>query len=236
MNVQPTIISAATIIDAWRACAELLISKGAHLNLLVHISKPSAIDVDELSLLDPKNVDASATSLFDVANTIFPSQGPKWTLPAKDFSDYYIPVYRRLGRSVPYSWGFYFQRLVEFGPNKINQLTRIVDGLNAWGRNHHAAFVAHLSSSDLDKPRPQGAPCLQYVQFMRGEEDQLTMTAVYRSHDYFLKALGNFVGLSRILAYICKETGLSIGPLSCLSTYAFLGNNRGKTRQLLTGR
>lgn len=236
MNVQPTIVSAATIIDAWRSCAELLVNEGTRLNLLVHISKPSAVSVHDLAPFDPQNVDAAATSLFDVANTIFPSEGPKWNLNAGAFSAYYIPVYERLGRSVPYSWGFYFQRLVEFGPDKVNQLTRIVDGLNSWGRNHHAAFVAHLSSSNIDKPRPQGAPCLQYLQFMRAEDDQLTMTAVYRSHDYFLKALGNFLGLSRILAYICKQTGLSLGPLSCLSTYAFLGNNRGKTKQLLTGK
>jgi len=233
MIIQPNVVSAPTIADAWLACARLLIREGSRQNLVVHISDPSDIDLSQLIRLDPKTVDPSASSISNVANTIFPSMSSKWILSVDDFSEYYINVYARMSRSIPYSWGFYFQRLVAFGPDQVNQLTRVVNGFNGWGRNYHAAFVVHLSSSDLDKPRPQGAPCWQYAQFMRAEKDQLALTAVYRSHDYFLKALGNFIGLARLLKFVCEKTGLSIGPLSCLSTYAFLGNKKRKTKQLL---
>jgi thymidylate synthase len=63
--------------------------------------------------------------------------------------------------------------------------------------------------------------------------DTLSLAAVYRSHDYVLKALGNFIGLSRLLNYVCSKTGHSVGTLTCLSAYAFLGTRRGAAATLL---
>jgi thymidylate synthase len=102
-----------------------------------------------------------------------------------------------------------------------------------WKTNSRAAFALHLSSADLDNPRPRGGPCLQYVQFIRNGERELSLSAVYRSHDYFQKALGNFVGLTRLLKFVCHHSGMQPGTLTCLSTYASLQNQQAKTRQLL---
>ncbi len=231
MNLVPHVVVANTIVDAWRKCANILLSDRDRLNLVVHIHEPSEIDLAEVRQLDPKSVDGKVMSVFDVASTIFPHQGRKWDLSVDEFSNHYIPVYTRLKRRSSHGWGFYFQRLACFGPAKINQLTRIVDGLSGWGQNYHAAFVMHVSSSDLDKPRPQGAPCWQYGQFMV-DDGKLELTVVYRSHDYYTKALGNFLGLSRLLTFVCSKTGHEIGSLTCLSTYAFL-TNRKKVKNLL---
>jgi hypothetical protein len=233
MNLVPHVVVANTIVDAWCQCANVLLSDGDRLNLVVHIDDPSEIDLASVRQLDPKTVDVKVMSVFDVASTIFPHQGRKWDLSIDAFSNYYIPVYERLKRRSSPTWGFYFQRLASFGPGKINQIARIVNGLSSWGKNHHAAFVMHVSSSALDKPKPLGAPCWQYGQFM-ADDGKLELTVVYRSHDYYSKALGNFLGLSRLLTFVCSKTGHEVGSLTCLSTYAFLGQHRTKVKQLLS--
>ena len=91
----------------------------------------------------------------------------------------------------------------------------------------------HLSSAALDTPRPLGAPCWQYGQFVRSENDKLSLIAVYRSQDYFQKALGNYVGLIRLLRFVCQRANMEMGTLTCLSTFATLQNKKVKTRQLI---
>ena len=69
--------------------------------------------------------------------------------------------------------------------------------------------------------------------YVMADGDTLSLAAVYRSHDYFHKALGNFVGLSRLLSYVCSKTGHAVGTLTCHSAYAFLGAKRTATAKLL---
>ncbi len=254
MQLIPQLIHAETIIDAWKKCATSLIKDGNRFNLVVHIDNPSLIDNDQLRQFDPKRVDTSAMSVFDVANTIFPKHTAKWNLDVEQFSDYYKTRYARL-KHKSNGWGFYFQRLVSFGKSDSNQLSGIVNRLSTWGRRHHGAFGLHLSSAETDspleqlegelagafglhlssvetdKPRPRGAPCWQYAQFM-ANDGRLELLVAYRSHDYFLKALGNFVGLARLLTFVCRKTGHKVGSMTCVSTYAHL-KNKTKVRQLL---
>ena len=62
------------------------------------------------------------------------------------------------------------------------------------------------------------------------------LTVLYRYHYYIEKALGNLLGLSQLLYFVAKETGLGVGPLVCHSTNAVLdiegGWRRGDVRQL----
>lgn len=232
MKSAPDIVAADTIHDAWRACAGHLLQQGARLNLMVHIGHPDVVDEAQLRLLDPQRVVPSVMSVFDVATTIFPKQSDRWSLPVDDFVARYLKTYARLKRRHGGGWGFYFQRLATFGSTGEPQLGRLVEGLSGWGHGHHGAFVVHLSSAQTDRPRPQGGPCWQYGQFM-ADDDRLSLLAVYRSHDYFQKALGNFAGLSRLLTYVCSKTGHTVGTLTCVSTYAFLSPHRTATATLL---
>lgn len=232
MKQQPDVIMGATADEAWRSCASHLLAEGDRLNLVVHVHGPANFDQDALKKLDPRSVDGDVMSVFDVATTIFPRPSARWQLNAAKFAEHYLPAYARLKRRNRSGWGFYFQRLVSFGQTGAPQLVRIVDGLKGWGRAHHGAFVIHISSAEVDKPRPQGGPCWRYGQFM-ADGDRLSLAAVYRSHDYFHKALGNFVGLSRLLSYVCSKTGHSVGTLTCHSTYAFLGTRKAATARLL---
>jgi hypothetical protein len=54
------------------------------------------------------------------------------------------------------------------------------------------------------------------------------LTALYRSHYYVEKTLGNLLGLAQLQAFVAKEAGINIGPLICHSTYAVLERYSGE--------
>jgi thymidylate synthase len=226
------LIRAGNVVDAWKLAAEYILEHGDAFNLVIDIQRGAAADANEIRRYNPKKFLATARSNEDVANTIFPKESKYWNANDKIFYDHYVPAYRTLLRHGPRSWGMYFLRLVDFGELRINQLERVVAGMSSWGHNHKAAFTIHFSSSETDAPRPQGAPCLQYCEFVQ-KNGVLSLMAVYRSHDYYTKALGNFLGLSRLLRYVAGRTNLQVGSIVCHSTYAFLGASKLKTKNLL---
>ena len=73
-----------------------------------------------------------------------------------------------------------------------------------------------------------GLPCLSHLSFKRvprGEGYAVDLTAMYRSHHYCARALGNLIGLGQLLSFVAQESGLEVGTLSCLSTHAELDVN-----------
>ncbi|MBZ5698792.1 MAG: hypothetical protein LAN18_09620 [Acidobacteriia bacterium] len=54
------------------------------------------------------------------------------------------------------------------------------------------------------------------------------LTALYRSHYYVQKTLGNLLGLAQLQGFVANETRLNIGPLICHSTYATLERETGE--------
>ena len=232
MIVVPKVITATDIVDGWTQATNILLNDagGKRKGLTIHINEPSMPEPISLRAHDAARIDHSIKSVADVANTIFPRKGRLWARNISDFTNWYNKAYRRRKTG---TWGTYFQRMVDFGPNHVNQIEQVLKGLNDWGGRHSAAFVIHLSSAELDKPRKIGGPCLQYLQVGDVGGNQMGMTAVYRSHDYYQKALGNFLGLSRLLHYLCEKTGKDVGSITCLSSYAFLSGSKTNTRKLI---
>ena len=228
------LVEAAGPVDAWRRVVNLLGKQGNLFNVVVSIASPLDFTYGQLREADPRKMLHTARSVEDVANTIFPKRGVAWNLSDEDFAQHYERAYEKLIGRGPRSWGMYFLRLIRFGPTRVNQLEKIVKGMSSWGKNHKAAFVVHFSSAQTDAPRPLGAPCLQFCEFIR-DGDGLSLLAVYRSHDYFLKALGNFIGLARLLEYVAYRVGLPVGAIVCHSTYAYLDGNKGNALSLVAG-
>lgn len=232
MITEPRTIVADGAVEVWKQAFRLLLDDGNRFNLTLHIRQPLLIAPLQLRQYDPNRVHQAAKPLRDVATTIFPAHSQQWGKSVLDFTGYYAPVYERLLRRGQRRWDGYFLRLISFGSEKVNQLERVVSGLGAWGRRHHAAFVVHFSASTLDRPRPLGGPCLQYVQFMVNSDQRLCATAVYRAHDYFHKTLGNLLGLSRLLHFVALKTDHEVGTLTCLSTYAFVDVSKRRANAL----
>jgi len=234
MISEPEKISEDSVTEAWRKTAKLIVDQGNRFNVTVHIKKPADFDEKEIESLDPRGTDANAKSVFDVANTIFPRGRRHESDAVPVFLQHYGAVYQRGHSRTPHAWGTYFQRLLNFGDGGKNQLLKTIDCMNDWKAKPRAAFGLHLSGAHLDNPRPLGAPCWQYGQFIRTEDSVLSLSVMYRSHDYFQMALGNFLGLTRLLCFVCHHTKQTPGTLTCLSTYAHLGGKKAATKALLS--
>lgn len=105
---------------------------------------------------------------------------------------------------------------------KANRLLEIVQKLNHWTKDISAALYAHTDHA-RDTLRTRGSPCLQYIQFEPCADGSLNMFALYRSHDYANKALGNFVGLGRALRFVAAHSGRRAGALTVFSIHPTTG-------------
>lgn len=233
MSTEPHVIAADDILSVWKAAYRLLRTQGNRFHLTLHVRTPKAVNPAEFAEYDPSRV-GEADPLRDVATTIFPKASSRWDLPMKEFNGYYSGAYQTLLRKGRSSWGCYFLRMIAFGHERIDQLECVVRGLGTWGHNHKAAFTIHLSSAETELPKHMGAPCLQYIQFTVNSDKQLCLTAVYRAHDYFGKALGNLLGLARLLEFVAMRTNHTVGTLTCLSTYAFVNVKNAYANALLS--
>src|SRR5262249_9683391 len=73
---------------------------------------------------------------------------------------------------------------------------------------------------DKDARRLRNRQCLSFLSFKLHPEKGLMLTAMYRNHYYIARGLGNFIGLGRLQEFIANEAGVSVGPLTCISTHA----------------
>jgi hypothetical protein len=65
-------------------------------------------------------------------------------------------------------------------------------------------------------------PCLSHLSFKLTNRESVDLTAVYRSHHYAARALGNLLGLSQLLKFVATESRLKPGVLTVVSTHAVL--------------
>ena len=67
-----------------------------------------------------------------------------------------------------------------------------------------------------------GFPCLSHISFKLINRTNVNMVAIYRSHHYCARALGNLIGLAQLLKFVATESGVDAGTLTCISTFAEL--------------
>jgi hypothetical protein len=231
-------IIAETCERAWLAAANHLSEQSGHAdyNVIVEISRPTAHDESDLRVraaVDDFLHAHNANPVSTVAGTIFPASEYVNHGPRGVYELYPDEVYPEiLG---PGEWGRYAHRLVRWpagSETPINPLKILVEKMTAQlanGRRLRACYELSLAESAIDLPlydpvsdarRPRGGPCLSHVSFKIGAADTLYLTALYRSHSYIERALGNFLGLADLQAFVSDQTGLTPGPLVCVSSYA----------------
>lgn len=116
-------------------------------------------------------------------------------------------------------WGTYFSRLINFSGTR-NQLDITIEKIKKWKRST-TGLVFHLSAPTLDSPRTRGGPCWQYAEILWKKGDVLDLVVVYRNHDFFNKAFGNFIAQGQLLRFIAAESGKTTGHLICHSVHAY---------------
>lgn len=214
-------------------------------NLILEIQDPMRRDArDEFieERVDQFLKSKGQSPLSTVAETIFPASEYRRHGPQGVFETYPNEVYPVIKRLPENQWGTYAYRFVRrTGPKgeTINPLEYCVDKIRkqlAGGAVKTACYELSLVEALVDIPlyepatdrkRHIGGPCLSHVSLKVSRDRRLLLTALYRSHYYVEKALGNLLGLARLQAFVCEQTGLAPGPLVCVSTYATLDRKSG---------
>ncbi len=240
---------APTPVSAWVSAARRLEADGDQHGLMLHIEDPVGFvpgEDDVVCRVDAFLRKHDKCSVSTVANTIFPAALDRGD-GIEALTDRYMDVYeRRMHRQG--EWGRYFQRMVAWptgsgkGANTVNQLAEIIRTLRAMRRGE-AKFFGNVTEIALFDPardlrKKMNRQCLSFIE-LKPERDgdvwRLSMMAVYRNHYYIQRALGNLIGLGRLLQFIARETGVEIGTLTIQSTHACLDRDlrRGDISELI---
>jgi hypothetical protein len=179
-----------------------------------------------------------------VAYTIFPVEfAEKMGSSQRLFAEYnrrnglYHKLQRRYrNRS---SWGTYFRRMTHFETpaGTTNQLDNVIRAVRSREKVSKAALTIVIQQPGSETTRPLGGPCLNYIAVQ--EENTLPTTlgllAVYRNHDFLERAYGNYWGLCNLLCFLAKETDSAPGPVTCISSRAYVDGKKPALRAFAAG-
>ena len=233
------IIEGVNCFDAWHnACTHIANHpNGEDVNMIINVINPcDFVNLTTwLSDYNPKDVDGNGDNIRHVINTIFP-YGLRALIPNRfDFYEKYGVVFQKSHNK---RWGTYFQRLISFGkgihPDHPNQLENAIHSLQ--GNSPQRFFINfHLTASNIESNiKPLGGPCWQFGELIKSPTGSIDLVVVYRNHDYFNKAFGNFIGLAKLLEFICIEAQQRPGSLVVHSIHGYSSAGIPKLRQLIT--
>ena len=226
--------------SAWREAFRAVDANSNHeaYNVIIDVADPVANTTRQdarIAIIDDF-LTGCDKSLETIANTIFPA-ALYYRYGAPAFFDVFRDkVLQKVRRNERWS-GYYFERMMQypvpFG-EPPNQLWNIVERIRDTNVRALNKFELSLFDPvrDVDNS-PYGGQCLSFLSFkvLPGEEKTLLLTAMYRNHFYVEKLLGNLIGLGRLMAFVARETGLKVGPLSILSTHAEIDHPGNARRQ-----
>jgi len=222
-------IEAKEPLEAWLKALELIECRGQQIGLLTRIASIRVMSKEEMAIYDGSSFSEFEASVFGAADAIFPDWSVHKRLSTKEFFKKFSPCYlpHKSGK-----WGSYYQSLTDL--EGFNQLDHAITSLCGWGKRARSAFTFHMTPAKMHKPKPLGNPCLQYMAIVRDDEDRLNLIMTYRAHEFSVRALGNYVGASRLLSFICHHTNHKPGGITCLSGFAFAEGKRSQVQQLIT--
>jgi hypothetical protein len=240
----PPRISRPRPAEAWLAASQAVQALPGHEghHVVIDIEDPAGEterDCAVIAEVDAYLGEHSETGFLvrTVANTIFP-QSTYEDHGAPAFYDVYIKkVFPKLKRS-PRDWGRYFERMIAYpgpaGPdNLLDKMVRKMKRNVETGSPYRNIYELPIYNPVRDaEGSPRGGQCLSYLSFKLDKDRRLLLSAVYRNHYYTEKLLGNIVGLGRLMQFVAGETGLTVGPMSILSTHAVVDTGGATQAQL----
>ena len=240
----PHLITENSFQDAWIGAASRLRSNSWEArNLVVQIADPTAIDRRLHSRLSQFAANVGIYSPKQVAYTIFPHGLYKKCGSASKLYESYNRspggMCERLVKRSNNRWGTYFQRLTNYptANGKVNQLDEIIGAISSDTSTYTSAFCMVIQKPGGDTKRRLGGPCLNYiaVQLEAGSPQRLGLLCVYRNHDFLERAYGNYWGLCNLLRFMAEQVGAVPGPLTCVSSHAYVDKKKTDLKLLLDG-
>lgn len=237
-------MEAKTCPETWLKAADYLLKQEDYAthSMILDIETPVVMTAGDFRVFD--QVDQFLRNhkrfpLVTVAGTIFPGGLYRKYGPAGVYEVYPQEVYPKIKEQ----WGTYAFRMVRRqrpDGTAMNPLQVLVEKLQRQLKTTHPLRAAYeLNTADCfvdlplydaasDSTRTLSQPCLSHLSFRIKSGNSLMLTALYRSHYYVQKTLGNLLGLAQLQGFVANETGLNVGPLICHSTHATLERDTGE--------
>jgi hypothetical protein len=248
-------IPADTCTKAWVQATEHLQSLGdwRDYTLILEIAEPMQLPPEDkrvYELVDTFLSDRAAIRLSTVINTIFPA-----TLYARYGANGVFKEYRRLWPRIKKhahcrQWGTYADRIIrgtKLNGESAGPLKHLIEKLRkqlATASPKRAIYELNTLDSPNDIPIYceksdsnfiMGGPCLSHLSFKLTADRRLMLTALYRSHYYVQRALGNLYGLAWLQFFVASELKIKTAELVCLSTMAQLDTLSAKPKSGVKG-
>jgi hypothetical protein len=231
-------VEAATCPEAWLKATDYLLTQSGYSthSMILDIQSPILMTASDFRVFDQVDRFLQKHECFPivtVAGTIFPAGLYQKHGSAGVYDIYTKQVYPKIKDQ----WGSYaFRMLHREKPDGtiMNPLQVLIEKLKRQRKTKHPLRAAYelnfvdcfadipLYDGTLDSTRTLSQPCLSHLSFRIRSHDSLMLTALYRSHYYVQKTLGNLLGLAQLQGFVAKEVGMGIGPLVCHSTFAIL--------------
>ena len=239
-------------VPTWLAAVKYLqIHNRGAVNLILEISEPTLVtkeDQQVLAAVDKQLREHSAAhpdqpdlTINTIAGTIFP-QGVYRRHATPEFYNKFLALMQKGKRRG--TWGTYAMRMmlrVSPGGHSLTPLQNVVAKLHkaahegkAFKSNYELGLHECYADADFDDgatelpitdpfkdTRDRNIPCLSHLTFKLIER-KVHLTAIYRTHYYCQRALGNLKGLSQLLNFVATEAEVEVGTLTCVSTLAVL--------------
>jgi hypothetical protein len=237
-------ICAKTCVEAWLGAVTWLAEQEKYTakNLLLEIATPRLMtDADSrvFGIVDAFLRKNDQLPVVTVAGTIFPAGLYTQHGAEGVYKIYPDEVYPKIKEG----WGMYAYRLVRRTKADgivMNPLQTLVEKIKKQLTHKSTlsrAYELNLTEvfSDLalyegteDCNRGRNHPCLSHISLRIENKKTLALTALYRSHFYVQKTLGNLLGLAQLQSFIAEETKLGVGSLVIHSIHAELDSASGK--------
>jgi hypothetical protein len=226
-NLEPPLIEESNLSRAWgRVLLYILDHSGTKATpVLVSLTKftdgEPEEDGDIRRQLDLCLRAKEKQSVHTVANTLFPrslyrlagyNRARLYELFLENYDRYVALEPSKNGR------GMYFQRLIDYGPQKINQLEFIISQYRSRPGVRSSMFQATTFDPALDNTNAAqlAFPCMQQISFVPVHEG-LVVNAFYASQQLFDKAYGNYLGICRLGNFVAREMGLPLARVNCFA-------------------
>ena len=236
---KPFLIESGSFQNGWlEAVRQLSLSKWELYNLVVHISSPDEFDTALHNKIEEFAKTQKTLGPKHIAYTIFPHKLYKNRSYSELFDVYNKP--RGFYDRVKTLWGTYFRRMTHYErAEKVeNQLMNIIEAIKKRREVRKAAYTVLIQQPGKETVRAIGAPCLNYIAIQAKRSQQsgkpiIGILAVYRNHDFLKKAYGNYWGLCNLVKFLSNEVDGELGPLTCISSHAYVSEKKMALKALM---
>ncbi len=197
-------------------------------NLILAIEKPCNEFPAASHVIDALARRLGMKSTMENANAIWPSF---FARPGRETAQVFSDIERFAVRAIKSACknrhDSYVERLIRWRSGEpgtsVPQLQSILSRLKKEIGNRapkSSSYEISIYSPGLDAGY-MSFPCLSHLSFKYDHRRRLIhLTALYRNHTFLSHAYGNFVGLGRLIEFVCRETGTLPGELVSVSSHA----------------